>query len=271
MTWESSSDVVGFLAAAGDFLEEGPVDNTVLLTEAAYLRAHPSAAVDQHFGWWRDGAGVVAGAFLMAPNHPPVLSLLPAGAISGLPTALPEVAAVGTDGRQVRAVVAAYSDAGIALTARSRITLCRLEGRPGPRPAAGNPRVATATDRDLLVTWFGALMAAHPGDPSELAYVVDDPLSFGGITLWEVDGVPVAMAGRSRVVAGMTRLGAVYDAYPGNGYGEAALLAAAVAARAVARDIVVFLGADDGEGVEAHRTWGFTPVLDRVMLARTGA
>ena len=73
-------------------------------------------------------------------------------------------------------------------------------------------------------------MEAHPDDPSELSYVVDDPIAYGGITLWEVDGVPVAMAGRSRLVAGMVRLGAVYAAH-NDADGEAALIAAGQAAR----------------------------------------
>ena len=118
----------------------------------------------------------------------------------------------------------------------------------------------------LLVAWYERLMAANPGDPSEQAYVVDDPLSFGGITLWEADGEPVAMAGRSRVVAGMTRLGAVFEAVPGKGYGDAAFAAACSDAARRARDVLVFIGASDTAGAATARALGFAPVVERVML-----
>ena len=66
MTWSVSRDVHAFLAAAGDFLAAHPVDNTMLLTEAAYLAARPSASTDQLYGWWQPPGGGVGGAFLQA-------------------------------------------------------------------------------------------------------------------------------------------------------------------------------------------------------------
>jgi hypothetical protein len=73
------------------------------------------------------------------------------------------------------------------------------------------------------------------------------------------------MAGRSRLVAGMVRMGAVYapdDRDDADGHGRAALVAACAAAQAVARDVLIFSGAAD----DAYRSLGFEPVLDRVML-----
>ena len=104
------------------------------------------------------------------------------------------------------------------------------------------------------------MMAASPGDPSDLAYVVDDPLSCGGITLWDVDGVPVAMAGRSRLVAGMVRLGAVF---PDDAYGWAAFTAACVQAQLDAQDVLVFA---PSPADATYLDLGFVPVLDRVLL-----
>ncbi|NUR09408.1 MAG: GNAT family N-acetyltransferase, partial [Nocardioidaceae bacterium] len=111
-------------------------------------------------------------------------------------------------------------------------------------------------------------MADHPDDPSDLAYVVDDPLSYGGIVLWEVDDVPVAMAGHSRVVAGTTRVGAVY-APDGSAAHERAVLASVCdVARQRARDVLAFAAADDAAGTAALRDLGLTPVLERVLLAQ---
>jgi hypothetical protein len=255
--WATSPDVGDFLAAAGDFLTANPVDHTVLLTEAAYLSARPSTATDQLYGWWKPPGGVVAGAFLQAPKHPPILSTMPAEAVESLVEVLEDPPAAGVDGRLVDSAMAAWG----RLRPYSRITLYRLGDLRAPQPPPGKARVATAADRDLLVSWFHRLMAAYPEDPSELAYVVDDPISYGGITLWELDGVPKAMAGRSRLVAGMVRLSAVY-APDRPGDGDAAFAAACAAACEVARDVLVFGQADD----MGYRALGFEPVLHRVML-----
>jgi hypothetical protein len=110
------------------------------------------------------------------------------------------------------------------------------------------------------VDWYDRMMTASPGDRSDLAYVVDDPLSYGGITLWEVDGVPVAMAGRSRLVAGMVRLGAVY---PEDDHGRAAFAAACRRAQERAKDVLVFARSRDDK---AYLDLGTVPVLDRVLL-----
>jgi hypothetical protein len=267
VTWSISSDVHAFLAAAGGFLEADPVAHTVLLTEAAYLAARPHAGDDQRYGWWRpDGRGPVEAALLQAPRHPPILSTMPATALESLVDLLPDLPPIGVDGRLVGSAVAAWRRRGTRLAERSRINLHRLGDLRAPAPPAGRARVATLADRDLLVTWYERLMAAFPDDPSDLAYVVDDPIGYGGITLWEVDGTPTAMAGRSRLVAGMVRMGAVYapeDPDDHHGHARAALVAACAAAQAVARDVLIF----SGPGDDAYRSIGFEPVLDRVMLA----
>ena len=53
----------------------------MLLTEAAYLDAHPAEGA--RFGWFHT-AGVVEGAFLQAPRHAPVLSRMPDAALESL-------------------------------------------------------------------------------------------------------------------------------------------------------------------------------------------
>jgi hypothetical protein len=248
VTWTVSTDVDAFLGTAGDLLTAAPIDHTVLLTEAAYLSARGLGGV---FGWWRRSPGeAVAGAFVQAPRHAPVLSLMPVEGLSTLPAALPGLNTIGVDGR----MVAAFGP----VTERSRIQLHRLGRLRRPTPPPGRARPATRADRPLLVEWYEQLMAAFPDDPSDLAYVVDDPLDDGGMMLWERDGTPVAMASRSRVVAGMTRVGATHP--HGDPHAQAALVAACAAAQEVARDVLMF-----ADGAYARR-WGFEPVLERVML-----
>ncbi|GAA1417594.1 GNAT family N-acetyltransferase [Catellatospora coxensis] len=265
MTWSTATDVHALLDAAGEFLRSRPVEHTALLTEAAYLQARPSAVPDQHHGWWRGSDGEVAGAFLRAPGHAPILSLLPDTAIAALFDALGEVDAVGVDGGLVDRVAEAWRAArGDRPVERSRITLYRLAEFTPPTPPPGRARVGGPADRDLLLTWFHELMAAYPDDPSEAAYVVDDPLGFGGITLWEEAAGPVAMAGRSRLVAGMVRLGAVHAPGGDDAHADAVFAASCAAATEIADHVLVFAGS--AAAGAKYRALGFRPVLDRVML-----
>lgn len=241
MAWTTTTDVREFLDAAGGFLRSRPVDHTMLLTEAAYLEACPTGR-DQLYGWW--AAGPVEGAFLRAPGHAPLVSLLPGAAWEPLAAVLPGVTRLGVDARSVRAATEVWP----GLAEQSRVKVCRA--RPLPVSSPGRARVATPGDRDLLVAWYHELMAANPGDPSDLAYVVDHPLTYGGLMLWEVDGEPTAMAGRTPVIAGMTRVGASF------GVDAAAALAAVCAeAAAHASDVLTLTTAGDGE-----------PLLERVTL-----
>lgn len=267
MAWSTTRDIDSYLKVAGAFLATRPVEHTVLLTETAYLEARPSRTPDQLYGWWSDAGGEVSGAFVQAPRHAPITSDLPADAIEALVGVVPDPRRIGVDGRLVGSVVGAWRRAGITLAPESQITLYRLGALRHPDLPRGRARVAVRSDREFLVSWYEQLMAAHPDDPSDLAYVVDDPLDYGGIVLWEVDGEPLAMAGRSRMVAGMVRLGATYEAGHGRGYGDAAFVAACEAAQALAEDVLAFVAADDAAGAASYRELGFEPVLDRVMLA----
>ena len=68
-------------------------------------------------------------------------------------------------------------------------------------------------------------------------------MSYGGMTLWEANGEPVAMAGLTRPDAGMVRVIAVYTPphLRGRGYGGAVTAAVTRAAlEAGAEDVVLF-------------------------------
>ncbi|MBU2666587.1 hypothetical protein KOI35_24060 [Actinoplanes bogorensis] len=223
MTWSTSTDAAEFLDAAGAFLRADPVANTMLLTEAAYLRAYP-ADDDRQFGWWTTTSGEVTGALLRAARHAPIVSRLPDDAWGSLP----DFSEVGIDARDLDRATATWP----TLSELFRVTICR----PPSGEATGPARRAGPDDRDLLVAWFHDLMAAHPGDPSDLTYVVDFPLTYGGLTLTEVDGTPAAMAGRTPVIAGMTRVGA---AYAPDGDTTSVLAAAYAEAATVATDVLV--------------------------------
>ncbi|WP_183098169.1 hypothetical protein [Nocardioides pelophilus] len=267
MPWSTTTDIDAFTSAAGEFLASRPVEHNPLLTEADHLSRRPQPDADQAYGWWTDDAGLVAGAFLRAPRHAPVLSPMSEEAVGELVGVLTVDDGVGCDVTTVDAVQAAWASVGTSLVPRHRLVVHRLDAFRPPAPAPGRPRVAEEPDEPLLDQWFDELMAANPGDPSDRAFVVTDPLADGRISLWEVDGEPVAMAGRTRVRAGMTRVGAVY-APSGDARLEGAVLAAATAAAAdVADDVLVLAASGDREGVARLAALGYRSVRERIMLA----
>jgi hypothetical protein len=269
VSWSTTSDVHAFLAAAGDFLSSCPVEHSPLLTEADYLSRRPQPAADQAYGWWRAQAGDVRGAFVRVPRHPPLLTPMPGAAVDHLVGVIDVSDGGGCDVTTADTVLAAWEAAGTALGPRRRLVIHRLDTFRPPPAVPGQDRVAGKADGPLLDRWFDELMAANPGDASDRAYVVADPLADGRILLWEVDGEPVAMAGRTRTLASMTRVGAVY-APSGDARIEGAALAAVTAAAAkVAQDVLVVASTDDRDGVARIAALGFRAVRERVLLAPT--
>jgi len=269
--WSTTDDVHAFLAAAGELLSSEPVVHSPLLTEADYLGRYPEPnadqQADQQYGWWTETGGGVAGAFLRAPRHPPLLTPLPDAAVDELVAVLAVADGVGCDVTTVDAVLATWEAAGTTLAPRHRLVVHRLGTYRPPPPAVGRARVADPADGPLLDRWFDALMAANPGDPSDRAYVVADPLADGRILLWEVDGEPVAMAGRTRTIAGMTRVGAVFAPSSDPRLETAVLGAATAAAARVAGDVLVLAATGDRDGVARLAGLGYHAVRERVLLA----
>jgi hypothetical protein len=176
--------------------------------------------------------------------------------------------ALEADGRLAQSVAATWKQRlGRELSEERRITLFRLEGSIiWPDLPRGGARVATLSDRAMLLRWYQMMMKQSPEDPSESKYVIDDPLGFGGITLWAVDGEPVAMAGRSRLVASMVRMSAVYAADGKESHADAAFATACHAASEMAEHVLVFARTGDGDTARKYAALGFRPVLQRVML-----
>ena len=98
----------------------------------------------------------------------------------------------------------------------------------------------------MLHRWFDELMAGLAGDPSDRAYVVDDPLAAGGLVLWEVDGrCRSRCAAAAGSLADTVRMGACYAPGGEAAYVEAAFGAAAVEARRHARHVTVLAATGD--------------------------
>ncbi len=277
MTWTLTEDLESYLAAAGGFLESAPVVNTIQLSVLANLRARGGSAYGGRpplFGLWRPPGGQVEGAFLVTPPFPVLLTWVPEQAARLLADALAarpgSLAGVNAEPDTAAAFAAAWAElTGAESSVHRRSQLFRLTGllRPSPEPP-GSARVAVAADRGLLESWFDAFHR----EVGELGHVpgdVDDRLSYGGLTLWEAAGVPVAVGGVTRTVAGVARVGPVYTPpdHRQRGYGGAVTVAVSRGALdAGARQLVLFTDLANPTSNALYPRLGYRPVQDSVVL-----
>ncbi|WP_200797462.1 GNAT family N-acetyltransferase [Streptoalloteichus hindustanus] len=278
MGWHTSSDLREHVANADAFLRERPVENTVLLTVATTLHErgrHSFGADEPLFGWCRSAGGAVVGAFLHTPPRGVVLSHMPPEAARALPGVLAGLGhrfgEVHGEAGLVGAFAAGQSEIAGAPREIRRERLYRLGELTPPTPGPpGAARRAGPADRSLLVPWYEAF-AREIGDPDSVpAVAVDYRVSYGGLLLWEADGVVRSMAAVSRPVAGTSRIGPVYTPpeFRGRGYAGAVTAAASVATReAGARDVLLFADQANPTSNRLYQRLGFRPVADYLMVA----
>ena len=293
MSWSTTTAAEEFLAEAGDFLRAEPARNSVVLTVTENLRVKavtaPSAATTPLgtspgpdrtlLGWWRPDAGLdlVGGAFLHTPEFPVFLTSMSRQAAAELAAELARagrlVLGINAEQETADAFAAAWRHRTAAdAQVHRRMRLFRLGDLipPDPRPE-GSARPAAEPDRDLLITWFDAF-AREVGDlaDEDHAAAVDERLSYGGITIWEAGGAPVSIAGLTRAVAGMVRVGPVYTPpeLRGRGYAGAATVAVSQAARdAGAQDVVLYTDLTNPTSNALYQRLGYRPVEDRIVLS----
>jgi predicted GNAT family acetyltransferase len=281
MTWFLTDDLDDFASAAGAFLRARPAENTLLLTITESLKIRGRRAFgdgDPQFGWWRSD-GAVGAALLQTPPHPMLLTASSPEAVASLAQTLAAEHRPLSGINAARSVAEAFSAQWRQLTGASaevsrRSRLYALGGLVPPEPVvAGQARVAEPSDRDLLVAWLGAF-GEEVGEPSDnVSDVVDDRIGYGGLTLWEVYGVPVSLAGCSRRLADMVRIAPVYTPAELRRRGYAGAVTAAVSQAALdagAVDVVLFTDLANPTSNALYQRLGYRPVHDRTVLSFTG-
>lgn len=276
MTWTFTDDVDVFLASAGASLAARPVEHTVALTVTERLKrsgAHHYGAGDPVLGWWRGADGAVAGTLVRTPPHVALLTAVPAEAVGPLVADLgsgPDLDEVNAD-RDTAALLTALLP-GHRTVQEQRLYRLGTLRPPSPAPE-GRARVATRADRALLVAWVRAFAAATGQSKSSAEWLVDEGTERGSLTLWECDGAPVALAGRSRMLAGTVRVTSVYTPpeFRGRGYAAAVTAEASRAALAEgAAKVLLFTDLANPTSNGVYLRVGYEPVADRVQLRRDG-
>ncbi|MFD7827271.1 GNAT family N-acetyltransferase [Kitasatospora sp. NPDC059803] len=281
MTWILSSSFDDFRRHAEEFLAARPAESTVLLTVVHRLAERGLDVFGQRppvFGWWHpaDG-GPVEGAFLQTPPFSPRLSCTPAAAaelaveLAAAGSEFTEVSGVGGGADAVRAFAAAWTAAtGADQSVRFNERLYRLgELTDPPRPPAGHHRPATPADRELAIRWYEEFLVEAGVDLPNIPQAVDDRIATGGLHLWEDGRRPVALAGSSPVIAGMSRIGPVYTPTDQRGRGYASAVTAAASAHALAQgaaEVLLYTDLANPTSNSIYQQIGYRPVEDCLTL-----
>ncbi|MEU4421281.1 GNAT family N-acetyltransferase [Actinoplanes sp. NPDC024001] len=276
MAWQLTTEVERFTDVAGDFLRSEPVRHTTFLTVLDGLRRHGPHAYgvqDPTLGWWSTSAGEVGGVLLCTPPYPVMLSAVPPAAVPAAVEALAGHPLTGANllAADVDTFVAGWqSQTGATAVPGMRTRLFELDRLipPAPMPP-GSPRVASTADRPLLIDWFRAFHADIGEDLPAAEQHVDDRLSFGGVTLWEENGSPVAMAVRTRTQAAMARIQSVYTpaTHRRRGFGGAATTVATQAALDDgAAHVVLFTDLANPTSNALYQRLGYRPIEDRAVV-----
>ena len=272
MAWQLSEDPDEFWSAAGEFLQSRPVENTVPLTLTDTLRnrnLHFYGPDDPIFGWFTQD-GEVTGACLQTPPHPLLLIGMPLDTVPPLAKQLSGRPLPGVNGRteHVEAFAAAWpAPATVGLQTRLFL-LGTLTPQP---PPPGRARVAGVADRELVIAWLNAFHDGMGEPMHDASRMADDKLSFGGISLWEVAGQPVSLAGRTRMEAGVTRVAPVYTPAElrGRGYGGAVTAAVSQQALDLGGEVVLYTDLANPTSNALYQRLGYRPIEDRTVLEFT--
>jgi predicted GNAT family acetyltransferase len=98
--------------------------------------------------------------------------------------------------------------------------------------------------------------------------MVDERLSYRGLTLWEDAGQPVSMAGLTRPAAGQVRVGPVYTppGRRGQGYAGALTCVVSQAAQDAGADrVLLFTDLANPTSNALYQRLGYEPVEDRAV------
>ena len=276
MPWTTTHDPEEFLEAAGGFLRSRLVEHNLILTITDQLRrGGPLPAGQTLLGWWTGAAGH-AGAFTRTPGFPLAVTPMPEQALDDLAGVLvPPLPGIGAGVAAARRFARrwqARTGAGARVGRRDRLYRLGVLAPPDPLPP-GRARLAVGADRDLLHAWHEAFQQeiTAAGEP-DIRAVVADRLGYGGLVLWEAGGEPVAMAARSPVVAGISRVTAVYTPPPFRRHGYGAGVTAAVSRQAAevgAAEVVLYTDADHPGPNVLYQSLGYQLAQERLVIAFT--
>lgn len=270
MTWIFTSDIEAYVRTAEPWLLRDPIRNTVSLTVLRAVRS----------GLWGDDVllgrlerdGRIVATVIQTSPHPLLLPVIPADTVSGLAADLIEMERPlpGVSGPLPLAEAFAASwwrpEVGRRVERLYRLDTLRP---PGVRPQ-GAFRVAVADDLDLLVRWGEEFQAEAGGvAPVDLAPLTASRIARRELIVWEVGGRPVAFAGASSPIGGMSRIGPVYTPPEFRRKGYGAGVSQALSAKMLdegAKEVLLFADLSNPTANSIYRAIGYLPVSDYASI-----
>jgi predicted GNAT family acetyltransferase len=179
------------------------------------------------------------------------------------------------EAQAVRAAVRRYQEhrPGATVTDTTGVRLHRL-GDLVPPNVPGRARVSRWDDRELVQAWYRGFAVDVHHDPERVTEGMAMHLDRHTLLLWEVDGTPVSMAGRSPAAAGVARVGPVYTPPEHRRHGYGAAVTAEVSALAQGPDVqavVLFTDLGNPTSNKIYREIGYRPVRDYLEVSLSSA
>lgn len=277
MPWHFTADPERYAEQVLDLLSARPDANTIALTVLETLQAGQRfSEADPLLGWHTDD-GSVTGAVSMTPPYGVLLGELPDGSevelVAGLRERDAEVPDVmGTVEAAERFAASWTAGQNLRTELAMRHRLYTLDGlRPPSSPPAGRARAAVPADLDLVMDWlvrFHDEAEASTASPPRAMY--QRRIELGLLWLWEDEqAIPVSMASRNVLVAGVSRIGPVYTPPAQRRHGYGAAVTAACTQDALdsgAHQVVLFTDQANPTSNAIYRQIGYRPVDDRLIL-----
>jgi uncharacterized protein len=277
MRLDRYTSVEAFLAAAGDFLVAREPEHNLMLGIASSAARNPGLYdADPYLAVVSRDARVVAAALRTPPYNAILSEVDDAAAVELLVEDLRGESLPGLTGPPGPA--RAFAEHWVARHGGSwRMAMeervYALSNVIPPRSAAGAPRIALPSDRDLLERWLDEFgREALPQDRArQISRTLDDWLSGGRrFWLWEDEGDPVSLVGAGGLTPNGIRIGPVYTPIDRRGRGYASNLTAAVS-RALLNEgrRFCFLYTDlaNPTSNRIYQAIGYVPVTDAAMIS----
>lgn len=286
MPWHMTQDIDEFDVAAGGFIAATAAVNTLLVTVPAALRSrglHAYGASPARLGWYESAEAGTTAACVQTPPFSMLMSEAPPDVARELADMLAAqdaasgettVAGVNAPIATAEAFAAAWCEStGTTSHVGHRSRLYRLETLATPAsPPPGSARIAVRADRELAIAWHQEFAEEAGSEAGDNASAVDERIGFGCLSLWEVDGAPVSMAGRTRVQQGTSRIAPVYTPRNLRGRGYAGAATAAVSQEALdagAEEVLLFTDLTNPTSNALYQRIGYRPIADRVVIRFT--
>jgi predicted GNAT family acetyltransferase len=239
--------------AEADPLLASTVRNTVPATVLDALRTGRFPHTGWQFALIRDPAGVVSGAALRTPPRALLCTAIGEDDAAQLMAAwlvadpgLPSVNAVAETARSLAAAYRARTGGTSELRMSMALHALAPDELVDPcRRAAGELRAPRPEEHGLVVEWYLAFIAesAIEEAPDEAHRSAISRIERDLVSVWDEDGEPVSLIGRTVPVAGVPRIGPVYTPPELRGRGYASTAVAALSRRLFdegARRVVLF-------------------------------